>query len=159
MAREIERKFLVDPAQWRPDPAQGTRYRQGYLSRDPARTVRVRIAGDHGFLTVKGLTKGIERLEFEYEIPRADAEAILDRLCPRPRIEKVRYRESFGGRVWEVDVFEGENAGLILAEVELDSADAQVALPPWAAREVSDDPRYFNSNLTEHPYSSWPDRG
>jgi adenylate cyclase len=155
MGREIERKFLVHRDLWRPDPALGVRYRQGYLSTDPARVVRVRTVGDSGFLTVKGPTKGIERYEFEHPIPRADADAMLDMLCIRPLIEKIRYRVPFGGRLWEVDVFSGDNAGLIVAEVELPSADSEIIKPGWAADEVSDDPRYFNSNLSKHPYKEW----
>jgi adenylate cyclase len=152
---EIERKFLIDRSAWRADPALGTRYRQGYLATDAGRTVRVRIAGDRGFLTVKGPTRGIERLEFEYPIPLGDAEAMLAQLCDGPLIEKTRYRVPFAGRMWEVDVFDGENAGLILAEVELPSSDAEVVLPAWAAREVSGDPRYYNANLVHNPYSQW----
>jgi len=159
LAIEIERKYLVKHDVWRADPAQGKRYRQGYLSTDADRVVRVRTVGDQGFLTIKGATTGIERLEFEYPIPVADADAMLDRLCARPLIEKTRYRVPFEGRVWEVDVFEGENAGLIIAEVELPAVGAVVALPPWAGAEVSADPRYYNSNLTRHPYARWRDAG
>lgn len=155
MGREVERKFLVDPGAWHPDPARGVRYRQGYLSVEPARTVRVRRAGQSGALTVKGLTTGIERAEFEYPIPLEDADAMLDILCLRPLLEKTRYREPFGGRTWEIDVFEGDNAGLVVAEVELASPVEQLELPPWAGKEVSGDPRYFNSNLTQHPYTRW----
>lgn len=155
MGREIERKFLVDPGAWHPDPARGVRFRQGYLSVDPARVVRVRRAGPGGALTVKGLTTGVERAEFEYAIPAADADAMLDTLCLRPLLEKTRYREPWGGRTWEIDVFEGENAGLIVAEVELASSSDVLELPPWAGKEVSNDPRYFNSNLTQHPYTRW----
>jgi len=155
MAREIERKFLVDPGAWHPDPTRGVRFRQGYLSVDPARIVRVRRAGPGGALTVKGLTTGVERAEFEYAIPAADADAMLSTLCLRPLLEKTRYREPWGGRTWEIDVFEGENAGLIVAEVELGSPSEALQLPPWAGKEVSDDPRYFNSNLAQHPYSRW----
>jgi CYTH domain-containing protein len=161
MASEIERKFLVDAASW-PCPASGgVRYRQGYLSTDPERTVRVRVAGEEAWLTIKGITRGISRSEYEYAIPVADAEAMLDQLCVKPLVEKTRYRVEFGGRVWEVDRFGGDNAGLLLAEVELPAADAPVALPPWAGREVSDDPRYFNSNLARNPYRGWArgDRG
>lgn len=155
MSREIERKFLVDAGLWRPAPAGGVRYRQGYLSLDPARIVRVRRAGDAGALTVKGITEGIERLEFEYAIPGADADAMLDRLCHRPLIEKVRYRERWADRVWEVDVFEGDNAGLIVAEVELSRPDEPVVPPPWVTRDVSADARYFNASLIRHPFSRW----
>ena len=155
MAHEIERKFLVTPGAWRPDPARGTRLRQGYLSSDPARTVRVRIAGDAAFLTIKGLTRGIQRLEFEYAIPVVDAAIMLDQLCHRPLVEKVRYREPYEGHIWEVDIFEGDNAGLVVAEVELPSATTPVALPHWVGVEVSGDPRYFNSNLVLHPFTAW----
>ena len=155
MSREIERKFLVRRDRWQADPAQGVSLRQGYLSEVPERIVRVRIAGEHAFLTIKGLTLGIMRVEFEYPIPRADADAMLEVLCLRPLVEKTRYRVLFEGRTWEVDVFDGENAGLITAEVELPSADATLVLPPWIAQEVSHDPRYFNSNLAQEPYSRW----
>ena len=120
--------------------------------------VRVRVAGDRGFLTIKGRGSGITRAEFEYPIPLADAEEMLDTLCASPVIQKVRYRVPYAGRTWEVDDFEGANAGLLMAEVELPSADAHVELPPWVAREVSDDPRYFNANLATHPFAEWGDR-
>lgn len=155
MAREIERKFLVRTEYWRPDEARGLRIRQGYLSSDPARVVRVRTVGPDGFLTVKGRNRGIERSEFEYPIPRPDADAMLDALCERPLVEKVRYTEQVGEHVWEIDVFEGDNAGLVIAEVELADATVVPQLPVWAGEDVSADPRYFNSNLIRHPYSRW----
>jgi len=154
MSVEIERKFLVTGS-WHPDPVRGTRYRQGYLSTDPARVVRVRTAGSAAYLTVKGITNGNTRSEYEFPIPLVDAEEMLDRLCVRPLIEKTRYRETVGGRVWEVDVFEGENRGLTVAEVELPDARAPLIQPPWAGPEVSGDPRYFNSNLARHPFTRW----
>lgn len=155
MATEIERKFLVPAGAWHPQPGTGTLYRQGYLSSDLQRIVRVRIAGDAAFLTVKGETQGISRLEFEYPIPVADAATMLDELCPRPFVEKRRYQERYAGLVWEIDVFEGDNAGLILAEVELPTPTTPIVLPPWVGREVSNDPRYFNSNLVAHPFKRW----
>ena len=157
MAREIERKFLVSRERWRADPEQGVRYRQGYLSVDPARTVRVRTAGANAFITVKGMTAGIERLEFEYGIPFADAEQLLGLLCVRPLVEKTRYRVPFAGRVWEVDEFEGENEGLLTAEVELESPSADVTLPPWIEREVSGDARYYTTpqSLSQEHYESF----
>jgi len=158
MATEIERKFLVQRDAWRADTAAGVRYRQGYLASFPSPVVRVRVAGDRGYLTIKGPTSGISRMEFEYPIPLADAEAMLDALCAAPLIEKVRYRVPYAGHTWEVDAFEGANAGLLLAEVELPAADAPVELPPWVGREVSDDPRYFNANLAVHPFAEWGDR-
>lgn len=154
MAEEIERKYLVKADLWRPAGA-GVLYRQGYLSSVKERVVRVRIAGTQGFLTVKGLTTGIKRLEFEYPIPLADASSMLDGLCERPLIEKTRHRERFGGRGWEIDVFHGENDGLVVAEVEIAAADERIELPPWAGAEVSNDPRYFNSNLIANPYKNW----
>ncbi|MGH7670834.1 MAG: CYTH domain-containing protein [Gemmatimonadaceae bacterium] len=155
MATEIERKFLVRSDDWRADASAGVQYRQGYLASFPSPVVRVRVAGRGGYLTIKGPTSGITRAEFEYPIPLEDAEAMLDTLGAGPVIRKVRYRVSFGGRIWEVDEFDGANAGLRLAEVELPTADAHVDLPPWVGREVSDDPRYFNANLAVHPYSEW----
>jgi adenylate cyclase len=155
MGIEIERKFLVRRNAWHPDRSTGVRYRQGYLATVPGAVVRVRVAGDRGMLTVKGRPVGNARAEFEYAIPLADAEQMLETLCARPLIEKVRYRVPFGERTWEVDEFEGANAGLIVAEVELPAPDAPVSLPPWVAREVSDDPRYFNASLASHPYSEW----
>jgi len=152
--QEIERKFLVASDAWR-GLAPGTRYRQGYLSTVETRTVRIRVAGDHAYLTIKGATAGIARAEFEYEIPLADAQALLDDLCERPLIEKTRYRIPFAGHVWEVDEFHGDNEGLIVAEVELPTADAPVDLPPWIGAEVSADPRYANANLTRAPYRTW----
>jgi len=153
MAQEIERKFLVTGDAWRSAPA--TSYRQGYLSTDKQRTVRVRVAGDRGFLTVKGITVGASRSEFEYAIPLADAETMLNDLCLRPLVEKRRHLVPFGGLTWEVDEFFGANAGLVLAEVELDSEDQVIALPPWIGQEVTGDRRYYNASLIAHPYQSW----
>jgi adenylate cyclase len=154
MAKEIERKFLVRGEPWR-SAASGTTYRQGYLSSQPERSVRVRSDGKKAKLTIKGLTRGATRDEFEYDIPLADAELLLDQLCERPVVEKTRYLVPFGGRTWEIDVFQGENQGLVVAEVELDSEDQSLTLPPWAAREVTDDPRYFNANLVKNPFKNW----
>jgi len=154
MGEEIERKFLVIGDSWR-DVAEGTPYRQGFLSTEPERTVRVRVAGSRGSITIKGKTVGARRAEFEYEIPVSDAQNMLDTLCKRPLIEKVRYALPIGRHIWEIDVFEGENAGLVVAEIELGSEDEAFDKPEWAGDEVTDDPRYFNSNLVGRPYSSW----
>jgi adenylate cyclase len=154
MAQEIERKFLVNTAKWR-GPNDGVRYRQGYLSTVKERTVRVRTAGDKGFLTVKGVNVGAVRAEYEYEIPLADANQMLDRLCERPLIEKTRYRIPHQGKVWEVDEFEGANQGLTTAEVELKNENEPVAIPDWVEREVTGDPRYYNANLVAHPFREW----
>ena len=154
MGKEIERKFLIKGDRWRA-LARGTRYRQGYLSTVKERTVRVRTIADRGYLTIKGVTEGISRVEFEYEIPVEDADILLDGLCERPLIEKDRYKIQHGGHTWEVDEFFGDNAGLILAEVELESEQQAYEKPEWIDREVSDDPRYFNANLIANPYSNW----
>ena len=154
MAVEIERKFLVAGDGWR-DLATGTVYRQGYLNTAKERTVRVRAAGETGYLTVKGATVGVSRPEFEYEIPLADAAAMLDALCERPLIEKTRYKIPYKGLIWEVDVFAGDNAGLVTVEVELSDEAQAISPPDWIGEEVTDDPRYFNSSLVTHPFSAW----
>ena len=154
MAQEIERKFLVKGDSWRAQ-AKGTTYRQGYLNSVKERTVRIRTVGDKAFLTIKGLTVGATRTEFEYEIPMVDCNAMLDTLAERPLIEKKRYKVDFGGLTWEIDEFFGENAGLIVAEVELKSEDQAFKKPDWIGDEVTGDPRYFNANLIKHPYSNW----
>jgi adenylate cyclase len=151
---EIERKFLVTADAWKTF-SPGTRYRQGYLSSQPERSVRVRCDGSTGKLTIKGITKGASRDEFEYEIPLADATYLLDHLCERPLIEKVRHKVAFGGKTWEVDVFEGENLGLVVAEVELEDEGEKLDLPRWVTLEVTDDARYFNANLVRNPYRNW----
>ncbi len=177
MGVEIERKFLVVGDAWRAAVVRSTRLRQGYLCSQRGRTVRVRIAGARGFLTVKGPADavGVSRSEWEYEIPVADALAMLDTLCERPQVEKVRHLVAAGsgevgragtpappdgscgerGLVWEVDEFLGANAPLVMAEIELPVADAAFARPAWLGAEVSADPRYRNSMLAERPYSTW----
>jgi adenylate cyclase len=152
---EIERKFLVSGNGWREAAGDGKRLRQGYLSLDPARTVRVRVADDRGFLTVKGETKGISRQEFEFAIPVEEAEGMLDTLCLQPLIEKVRHRIEAAGKTWEVDEFFGENRGLVLAEVELDRETELIEIPFWVGQEVSGDPRFFNASLVQFPFSRW----
>jgi len=154
LAKEIERKFLVTGEPWKSFPP-GTRYRLGYLSAQPERSVRVRSDGRSGKLTIKGITRGATRDEFEYDIPLPDAEYLLDHLCERPLIEKIRHKVAVGGRTWEVDVFEGDNAGLVVAEIELEDEGQKFDLPIWVSREVSDDPRYFNANLIRNPYRTW----
>ena len=153
MAKEIERKFLVTGDGWR--TGQGSDYRQGYLSTDKERTVRVRIAGDTAHLTVKGITQGATRAEYEYPIPVADAEIMLDRICLRPLIEKRRYRVEHQGMTWEVDEFHGENAGLVVAEIELQDEQQTFTKPPWIGAEVTSDVRFYNANLVAHPYRQW----
>ncbi|RUM41516.1 MAG: adenylate cyclase [Desulfocapsa sp.] len=154
MGLEIERKFLLSGDDWR-DLAPKIRYRQGYINADKERTVRVRTCDRKGFLTVKGLSIGASRLEFEYEIPLPDAEIMLAELCEKPLIEKDRTLIRFGRVTWEVDEFLGENSGLIIAEVELEHQNQAIDKPDWVGKEVTGDPRYFNSNLIRHPYSTW----
>jgi len=154
VAKEIERKFLVSGDAWR-GGSPGTRIRQGYLSRQAERTVRVRSAGGKGTLTIKGKSQGATRDEYEYEIPASDADELLDRLCERPLVEKTRYLVPYGGLTWEIDVFEGDNRGLVVAEVELEDERQAVPLPPWILREVTQEARYFNSNLARHPFKTW----
>jgi len=153
--KEIERKFLVDDrsGSWR--STGYSEIRQGYLSTDKHRTVRVRTAGDAAYLTIKGITEGATRAEYEYPIPVADAGEMLDTLCLRPLIEKRRHRVEYAGLIWEVDEFYGDNDGLIIAEVELESARQAFDKPPWAGAEVTDDPRYYNANLVGNPYTKW----
>ena len=154
MAKEIERKFVVSADTWRPAEA-GIQFKQGYLTSDSERQVRIRRAGDQAFITVKSKAVGLSRSEFEYQIPNSDAEEMLASLCLKPLIEKVRYRIDQAGFVWEVDEFHGDNEGLVLAEIELSHERQQVILPPWVGKEVSDDPRYLNTNLKEHPFRDW----
>ncbi|AOY00944.1 CYTH domain-containing protein [Jeongeupia sp. USM3] len=153
MAIEIERKFLLASDAWRSAVTTSTRIAQGYLCTDPERTVRVRLKGDAGFLTIKGKNQGIARAEFEYPVPQADAEAMLA-LCPNV-LDKTRHLLSVGALLWEIDEFHGDNAGLIVAEVELDAVDATFERPGWLGAEVSADPRYYNSALSEKPYCRW----
>ncbi len=151
---EIERKYLVIREDYRslasPEPIL-----QGYLNSDKNRTVRVRINGNTATLTIKSLTVGISKEEFEYEIPVHDASTMLNSICERPIIEKMRYRINHAGKIWEVDEFHGENDGLVVAEVELESESETLDIPDWIGPEVSHDPRYFNSNLLKNPYSRW----
>ena len=154
MGVEIERKFLLVGDGWR---ALGTPMllRQGYLSSDPDRTVRVRVEGGAGMLTIKGRSSGAVRGEWEYPIPLDEANELLNRLCQQPLIEKYRSRIAFGRHVWEVDEFLGANAGLIVAEIELGAEDEAFDKPDWIGQEVSADRRYFNSSLVSLPYSRW----
>jgi adenylate cyclase len=154
MGVEIERKFLPASDGWRGlgDP---TLMRQGYLTSDPMRTVRVRIEGERAVITIKSKSIGATRGEWEYEIPVPDAVELLERLCEQPLVEKVRHRIVYGGHTWEVDEFLGENAGLVVAEIELGSEDEAFEKPDWIGQEVTGDPRYYNSSLIRLPYSIW----
>jgi adenylate cyclase len=155
VATEIERKFVVVDDGWKRDADAGTPMRQGYLCADEARSVRVRLTDREAKLTIKGAGEGIARSEYEYEIPERDAREMLDALCVGTPIAKTRYTLERDGRVWEIDVFEDDNAGLVLAEIELDDEDETVDVPDWAGREVSEDERYYNAYLTRYPFSEW----
>jgi CYTH domain-containing protein len=153
MPCEIERKFLVIGDGWR-DGSPGTRIAQGYLSMDPERSVRIRIAGGNAWLTIKGRSHGLARAEFEYPIPATHARELLA-MCLPSIIDKTRHRIHYSGFLWEVDVFHGANEGLVLAEIEIPESSTEVPLPPWAGEEVSHDPRFFNANLaTNLPLAS-----
>jgi adenylate cyclase len=154
MGKEIERKFLVHPRKWS-DLGPGLEIRQGYLCASKQSSVRVRTYGDKAYVTIKGSTTDITRDEYEYEIPLNDANEILANLCEHPPIEKMRYRIVFKGHTWEVDEYSGANSGLTVAEVELKDAKETVELPDWVDREISGDARYFNSNLSIKPFSTW----
>ena len=155
MAKEIERKFLTTSDDWLHIADQGTHFRQGYLAGTKDGSVRVRIEGDKANLNIKSATLGISRLEYEYSIPMQDAREMLEQLCLKPQIEKTRYIVHYGKHEWEIDVFDGDNAGLVVAEVELSSEDEEYEIPPWAGEEVSGDTRYYNTCLATNPYKSW----
>jgi adenylate cyclase len=154
MGVEIERKFLLAGEDWRA-LGEPVLLRQGYLSSDPERVVRVRVEGEQATLTIKSRASGATRGEWEYPLPLADANELLDTVCEQPIIEKFRRRIRFAGNVWEVDEFLGVNQGLMFAEVELRSEDQQFDRPDWAGDEVTHDARYYNSNLMRFPYSQW----
>ncbi|MBV9768640.1 MAG: CHAD domain-containing protein [Bryobacterales bacterium] len=162
MAQENEHKYLVRSASWRKQTRGGEHYEQGYLSTDPERSVRVRAGTKTAFLTIKGSASGgngaLNRSEFEYPIPLEDAKQLLEHLCHKPLIEKTRFRVPQNGHVWEIDEFEDRNQGLVLAELELPDGQAPKHLPSWVGPEVSDDSRYSNVHLVEHPFSEWRGR-
>ena len=155
MAVEIERKYLVKNDSWRDGVEAQARIMQGYLANDDNASVRVRVKGDAAFLTIKGATSGISRSEYEYRIPVEDAESMLQELAIFPAIDKVRYSVRVGGHLWDLDLFSGENEGLVMAEVELGAEDEDFQVPDWAGEEVSGDSRYYNVNLAQMPYKSW----
>ncbi|MES2127420.1 MAG: CYTH domain-containing protein [Pseudomonadota bacterium] len=154
MGIEIERKFLLFGKEWR-NLAEPVLLRQGYLSLDPDRTVRVRVEGQRGVLTIKGRSEGATRGEWEYDIPLAEANELLERLCQKPLVEKFRRKIPFGGHVWEVDEFIGANAGLVLAEIELKAEDEPFDKPGWIGEDVTGERRYYNSSLIRSPYATW----
>ncbi|GMV23850.1 MAG: CYTH domain-containing protein [Acidimicrobiia bacterium] len=157
MGIEIERKFLVDTAVWSPGAVRGVPMRQGYIASSDRAVVRIRLEGARGVLTIKGRTTGVSRAEYEYEIPAGEADQMLASLAGA-LVEKTRYHVPHGGHVWDVDVFAGANAGLVMAEVELASPDEDFERPAWLGEEVSHDPRYRNSALAADPFTRWPRR-
>ncbi len=157
MATEIERKFLVRDERWRRQADQGTEIRQGYLAGSEKGSIRIRVAGGKAFLNIKSATLGVRRLEYDYPIPVPEAVEMLERLCEKPLIEKIRYRVPYGGHIWEIDVFGGANEGLVVAEIELEEEGEEFSLPEWVGEEVSHDPRYYNTCLVSYPYREWRD--
>ena len=157
MAIEIEHKFLLASDAWREQVSHSVIYKQGYLSSQPTSSIRVRISDNQAWLNIKSATIGTQRHEYEYEIPLTDAQEILDNLCLKPVIEKTRHFVMHNNHLWEIDEFDGENAGLIVAEIELDSADETFAKPDWIGADVTQDMRYYNNNLAREPYSQWRD--
>ncbi|MGR9085573.1 MAG: CYTH domain-containing protein [Gammaproteobacteria bacterium] len=155
MAIEVEHKFLIANEEWRQHIQRSVKYRQGYLSSLPTSSIRIRIGDDQAWLNIKSATIGNRRHEYEYSIPLPDAHEILDTLCGKPLIEKTRYFVEDNGMIWEIDEFEGENKGLIVAEIELKEAGASFFKPSWLGPEVTDDLRYYNNNLAVYPYSKW----
>ncbi len=155
MGIEIERKFLVKNDDWKRQIQRSEQFRQGYLTNEKHLSVRVRLTDNGARLTIKGATNGLSRTEYEYPIPKDDAEHLLNELCTPPLIEKTRHWLQYGAHTWEVDVFEGDNQGLVVAEVELEDTDEQIDLPDWLGEDVSDDPRYLNASLVRHPYCQW----
>ncbi|MEA2109123.1 MAG: CYTH domain-containing protein [Pseudomonadota bacterium] len=156
MAIEIERKYLVSSMAWKAQADAGARLLQGYMANTQKVTIRVRIAGEQAWLTLKSASAGIRRKEFECSLPVADAKQILDEFCLGQVIHKTRYRLPLGGHVWEIDVFHDANEGLVLAEIELKNEQENFTLPAWIGQEVSADKRYYNAYLSQTPYSAWP---
>ncbi len=155
MAIEIEHKFLLANDDWRNHVSRSVKYRQGYLSSQATSSIRVRISDDHAWLNIKSATIGTHRHEYEYEIPLTDADEILTNLCRKPLIEKTRYFVTHDHHLWEIDEFDGDNQGLIVAEIELDAIGQSFSRPLWLGQEVTEDLRYYNNNLAVHPYSEW----
>lgn len=155
MALEVEHKFLLANDTWRQQVGRSETFIQGYLSSDPSCSIRVRISGERAWLNIKSATPGSQRHEFEYAIPLADAEDMIRTVCRRPLIEKVRHFVDIGEHTWEIDEFGGDNAGLIVAEIELSAPGEIFFRPDWLGAEVTDDLRYYNNSLVLHPYNNW----
>lgn len=155
MGVEIERKFLVDKERWdKTEKVDRHFLKQGYILNDADKTVRIRLYDNAGFITIKGLSAGASRPEFEYPIPEGDARELLDKFCTF-KISKIRNKILYNGKLWEVDEFLEDNAGLVVAEIELSEEGERIDLPDWIAKEVTGEERYYNSNLSRHPYKNW----
>lgn len=155
MGQEIERKFLIHHDKWEQiEKPAGKTLKQGYILTDPHKTIRVRTTDNKAWLTIKGISTGATRLEYEYEIPLSEAIELLDNFSDTA-LEKVRYEIIYAGKTWEIDVFSGDNLGLVVAEIELESEDEYFDLPTWVSTEITSDQRYYNSNLTKHPFKDW----
>jgi adenylate cyclase len=155
MGLEIERKFLVNQQEWaKTEKPKGEFYRQGYILTDPKKTIRVRETDSKSFLTIKGISVGASRPEFEYEIPKEDAQQMLDMFAVSD-LTKIRYKIDCDNKIWEIDEFLGKNEGLIVAEIELSSEDEAFTIPDWIAEEVTGECKYYNSNLSTHPFKHW----
>jgi adenylate cyclase len=161
MAIEIERKFLVSGDAWRRTVSRSERFGQGYLATTPSSSIRVRLGGERAWIGIKGRIVGMSRPEYEYEIPAADASEILREYCAAGRIDKIRHWVEVGGRAWEIDEFLGANAGLVVAELEIESETAEFERPAWLGREVTNDARYYNASLAVRPFGAWagPEQG
>ncbi len=157
MAVEIEHKFLLANNDWRKQVSYSVKYKQGYLSAVATSSIRVRVSNDQAWLNIKSATIGTHRHEYEYEIPLSDAQEIITNLCRKPIIEKTRHIVIDDNNTWEIDEFEGDNSGLIVAEIELLEVGADFSIPAWLGEEVTSDHRYYNNNLASHPYSVWRD--
>lgn len=157
MGVEIERKFLVIKDKWELQAGkQGTLYRQAYVFTSPEKVLRVRLEGEQAKLTLKAAVSDRTRLEYEYDIPREEAEEMMDKLCDT-EVRKIRYKINFEGKLWEIDVFEGDNEGLIVAEIELESEEEDFEYPAWLGTEVTEDQRYYNAALAKLPFNQWQD--
>lgn len=155
MGVEIERKFLVINDKWHERILSESRIKQGYIANQKHVTVRVRVARDSAWLNIKGATSGIRRAEFEYPVPLEDAESMLQQVVQQPYISKTRYKVKCGNHIWDLDLFDDENRGLVMAEVELEDETEPFEMPEWAGEEVSGDPRYYNASLVKNPYTTW----
>ena len=158
MATEIERKFLLASDDWRNNIQYSKHYIQGYFSTNDACSIRIRVCDEQASLNIKSATLGIRRSEYDYPIPIDDAMEMLQNLCKKPLLEKTRYFINHDNHTWEIDEFSGDNEGLVVAEIELDATDEELTLPDWAGKEVSDDPRYYNTCLATNPYKNWKDK-